>query len=54
MLLTAEEEGHGTYPQNRCVTETVNKYLRAGCTPAPGRCAGAAWPEARYGSAGRP
>ena len=36
VLLTAEEEGHGTYPQNRCVTETVDQYLRTGRTPAPG------------------
>jgi pimeloyl-ACP methyl ester carboxylesterase len=36
VLLTAEEEGHGTYPQNRCVTETVNEYLRTGRTPAAG------------------
>ncbi|MEU2021493.1 alpha/beta hydrolase [Streptomyces sp. NPDC016469] len=36
VLLTAEEEGHGTYPQNRCVTEAVNRYLRTGRTPAPG------------------
>ncbi|MFD8803332.1 alpha/beta hydrolase [Streptomyces atroolivaceus] len=36
VLLTVEEEGHGTYPQNPCVMETVNKYLRAGRTPAPG------------------
>ncbi|MEU6688193.1 alpha/beta hydrolase [Streptomyces sp. NPDC046832] len=36
VLLTAEEEGHGTYPQNRCVTEAVNQYLRTGRTPAPG------------------
>ncbi|MFF7732346.1 alpha/beta fold hydrolase [Streptomyces sp. NPDC007984] len=36
VLLTAEEEGHGTYPQNRCVTKAVNQYLRTGRTPAPG------------------
>ncbi|MGD1225658.1 alpha/beta hydrolase [Streptomyces krungchingensis] len=36
VLLTAEEEGHGTYPQNRCVTERVDRYLRTGRTPAPG------------------
>ncbi|MGW6541626.1 alpha/beta hydrolase [Streptomyces massasporeus] len=36
VLLTAEEEGHGTYPQNRCVTEAVNRYLRTGRTPATG------------------
>ncbi|MGZ3101950.1 alpha/beta hydrolase [Streptomyces sp. H72] len=30
VLLTAEEEGHGTYPQNRCVTEAVDTYLRTG------------------------
>ncbi|MFF2433298.1 alpha/beta hydrolase [Streptomyces sp. NPDC058107] len=36
VLLTAEEEGHGTYPQNRCVTERVDQYLRTGRTPAPG------------------
>lgn len=36
VLLTAEEEGHGTYPHNRCVTETVDQYLRTGRTPAPG------------------
>ncbi|MEV7731097.1 alpha/beta hydrolase [Streptomyces sp. NPDC088921] len=36
MLLTAEEGGHGTYPQNRCVTETVDQYLRTGRTPTPG------------------
>ncbi|WP_413254728.1 alpha/beta hydrolase [Streptomyces pseudovenezuelae] len=36
VLLTAEEEGHGTYPQNRCVSETVDQYLRTGRTPAPG------------------
>ncbi|MFJ1736788.1 alpha/beta hydrolase [Streptomyces sp. NPDC088254] len=37
VLLTAEEEGHGTYPHNRCVTETVDRYLRTGRTPAPGK-----------------
>lgn len=37
VLLTAEEEGHGTYPQNRCVMETVDHYLRTGRTPAPGK-----------------
>ncbi|WP_055535208.1 alpha/beta hydrolase [Streptomyces graminilatus] len=37
VLLTAEEEGHGTYPQNRCVTEAVDTYLRTGRTPAPGK-----------------
>ncbi|MFG3044365.1 alpha/beta hydrolase [Streptomyces sp. NPDC048241] len=37
ILLTAQEEGHGTYPQNRCVTETVNTYLNTGHTPAPGK-----------------
>ncbi|MER5375542.1 alpha/beta hydrolase [Streptomyces sp. NPDC002553] len=37
VLLTAEEEGHGTYPQNRCVTETVDQYLRTGRTPTPGK-----------------
>ncbi|MGV9509050.1 alpha/beta hydrolase [Streptomyces tendae] len=36
VLLTAEEEGHGTYPQNRCVTEAVDTYLRTGRTPAVG------------------
>ncbi|MYS22588.1 alpha/beta fold hydrolase [Streptomyces sp. SID4948] len=36
VLLTAEEEGHGTYPQNTCVAETVDRYLRTGHTPAPG------------------
>jgi hypothetical protein len=36
VLLTAEEEGHGTYPQNRCVTEAVNQYLRTGRAPATG------------------
>ncbi|MEW2258672.1 alpha/beta hydrolase [Streptomyces sp. NPDC047869] len=36
VLLTAQEEGHGTYPQNRCVKETVDHYLRTGRTPAPG------------------
>ncbi len=36
ILLTAEEEGHGTYPQNRCVAEAVNTYLRTGRTPAGG------------------
>ncbi|WNI22645.1 alpha/beta hydrolase [Streptomyces sp. ITFR-16] len=36
VLLTAEEEGHGTYPQNRCVTKAVERYLRTGRTPAPG------------------
>ncbi|MCZ4122728.1 alpha/beta hydrolase [Streptomyces sp. H39-S7] len=36
VLLTAQEEGHGTYPQNRCVTEAVDQYLRTGRTPAPG------------------
>ncbi|MGC4947064.1 alpha/beta hydrolase [Streptomyces sp. DT224] len=36
VLLTAEEEGHGTYPRNRCVTEAVDRYLRAGRAPAPG------------------
>lgn len=36
VLLTAEEEGHGTYPQNRCVTEKVDDYLRTGRTPAVG------------------
>ncbi len=36
VLLTAEEEGHGTYPQNRCVTDAVDRYLRTGRTPAPG------------------
>ncbi|WP_437107672.1 alpha/beta hydrolase [Streptomyces flaveolus] len=36
VLLTAEEEGHGIYPQNRCVTETVDQYLRTGRAPAPG------------------
>ncbi|AOT59033.1 alpha/beta hydrolase [Streptomyces rubrolavendulae] len=36
VLLTAEEEGHGTYPQNRCVTDAVNQYLRTGRTPASG------------------
>ncbi|MFE1349226.1 alpha/beta hydrolase [Streptomyces sp. NPDC058757] len=36
VLLTAEEEGHGTYPQNRCVVEKVDRYLRTGRTPAPG------------------
>ncbi|MFD5452026.1 alpha/beta hydrolase [Streptomyces sp. NPDC003470] len=35
-LLTAQEEGHGTYPQNRCVAEKVDHYLRTGRTPAPG------------------
>ncbi|MER7679430.1 alpha/beta hydrolase [Streptomyces sp. NPDC096934] len=37
VLLTAEEEGHGTYPQNRCVTEAVDHYLRTGGTPVPGK-----------------
>ncbi|WP_327695045.1 alpha/beta hydrolase [Streptomyces sp. NBC_00459] len=37
VLLTAEEEGHGTYPQNRCVTEAVDTYLRTGRTPAVGK-----------------
>lgn len=36
VLLTAEEEGHGTYPKNSCVTETVDQYLCTGRTPAPG------------------
>lgn len=36
VLLTAEEEGHGTYPNNRCVTEKIDDYLRTGRTPAPG------------------
>ncbi|MFJ4716456.1 alpha/beta hydrolase [Streptomyces sp. NPDC088785] len=36
VLLTAQEEGHGTYPQNRCVVEKVDRYLRTGRTPAPG------------------
>ncbi|WP_330242096.1 alpha/beta hydrolase [Streptomyces sp. NBC_00525] len=36
VLLTAEEEGHGTYPGNRCVVEAVDRYLRTGRTPAPG------------------
>ncbi|WP_405820323.1 alpha/beta hydrolase [Streptomyces sp. NBC_01390] len=36
VLLTAEEEGHGTYPQNRCVTKSVNQYLHTGRTPAEG------------------
>ncbi|WP_189853551.1 alpha/beta hydrolase [Streptomyces omiyaensis] len=36
VLLTAEEEGHGTYPRNRCVTEAVDTYLRTGRTPAAG------------------
>ncbi|MFF7341865.1 alpha/beta hydrolase [Streptomyces sp. NPDC008163] len=36
VLLTAEEEGHGTYPQNRCVVKAVDRYLRTGRTPAPG------------------
>ncbi|MHC5905544.1 alpha/beta hydrolase [Streptomyces sp. S6] len=36
VLLTAEEEGHGTYPQNRCVTKAVDTYLRTGRTPAAG------------------
>ncbi|MFE1287372.1 alpha/beta hydrolase [Streptomyces sp. NPDC058751] len=36
VLLTAQEEGHGTYPQNRCVMEKVDHYLHTGRTPAPG------------------
>ncbi|SEE41617.1 tripeptidyl-peptidase C. Serine peptidase. MEROPS family S33 [Streptomyces sp. 2131.1] len=36
VLLTAEEEGHGTYPQNRCVTKNVDRYLLTGRTPPPG------------------
>ncbi|MFE5735415.1 alpha/beta hydrolase [Streptomyces sp. NPDC056528] len=36
VLLTVEEEGHGTYPRNRCVTEAVDAYLRTGRTPATG------------------
>ncbi|MFD7703733.1 alpha/beta hydrolase [Streptomyces caelestis] len=36
VLLTAQEEGHGTYPQNRCVAEKVDHHLRTGRTPAPG------------------
>lgn len=36
VLLTAGEEGHGTYPQNRCVVKAVDRYLRTGHTPAPG------------------
>ncbi|OIJ68322.1 alpha/beta hydrolase [Streptomyces mangrovisoli] len=36
VLLTAQEEGHGTYPENRCVTEKVDRYLRTGRTPAAG------------------
>jgi len=36
VLLTAEEEGHGTYPQNACVVKNVDRYLRTGRTPAPG------------------
>ncbi|MEW2615352.1 alpha/beta hydrolase [Streptomyces sp. NPDC047880] len=36
VLLKAEEEGHGTYPQNRCVKGAVDQYLRTGRTPAPG------------------
>ncbi|WP_284347712.1 alpha/beta hydrolase [Streptomyces atroolivaceus] len=36
VLLTAEEEGHGTYPQNRCVMETADRYLRTGRPPGPG------------------
>ncbi|MEV5600635.1 alpha/beta hydrolase [Streptomyces sp. NPDC052299] len=36
VLLTAEEEGHGTYPQNGCVVEAVDRYLRSGRAPASG------------------
>ncbi|MGW1065648.1 alpha/beta hydrolase [Streptomyces aureus] len=36
VLLTAREEGHGTYPHNRCVAEKIDRYLRTGRTPAPG------------------
>jgi hypothetical protein len=36
VLLTAQEEGHGTYPHNRCVAEAVDTYLRTGRTPAVG------------------
>ncbi|WP_432129517.1 alpha/beta hydrolase [Streptomyces sp. bgisy082] len=36
ILLTAQEEGHGTYPHNRCVTKAVNTYLRTGHTPVAG------------------
>jgi pimeloyl-ACP methyl ester carboxylesterase len=36
VLLTAEEEGHGTYPQNHCVTKAVDTYLRTGRTPPAG------------------
>lgn len=36
VLLTAEEEGHGTYPQNHCVREKIDHYLRTGRAPAPG------------------
>ncbi|MFF8950026.1 alpha/beta hydrolase [Streptomyces sp. NPDC014940] len=36
VLLTAQEEGHGTYPRNRCVAEKVDHCLRTGRTPAPG------------------
>ncbi|MFF0290841.1 alpha/beta hydrolase [Streptomyces sp. NPDC005262] len=48
VLLTAEEEGHGTYPQNRCVTKAVDRYLRTGRTPAantvcPGSMGVAQW-----------
>jgi pimeloyl-ACP methyl ester carboxylesterase len=36
VLLTAKEEGHGTYPQNSCVLKAVDHYLRTGGTPARG------------------
>ncbi|MGV9907539.1 alpha/beta hydrolase [Streptomyces sp. NPDC003388] len=36
LLLTAQEEGHGTYPRNRCVAEKVDHCLSTGRTPAPG------------------
>ncbi|GGX06047.1 proteinase [Streptomyces malachitofuscus] len=36
VLLTVREEGHGSYPFNRCATHTVDTYLLHGTTPPAG------------------
>ncbi len=36
VLLTVREEGHGSYPFNRCATRTVDIYLLHGTTPPAG------------------
>ncbi|MFI0355559.1 alpha/beta hydrolase [Actinomadura sp. 9N407] len=34
VLLTVQDEGHGSYPHNRCAAKAINTYLLDGPTPA--------------------